>query len=231
MKKFEKLFPKQARDVRECTVLTNDIKAEFFALFDGRRHTTKSDMEFEAKKYFREHKFLGAVVALRAHGERLGRLHEWSAVEGLVFDALDLTYDKVASYRDKVTMGDMNALDELLDRLQDESIALVVWCFRNLNGGPPFKDISLDSLPCRLGLDKLDIDDYFPIEINVPTGLPVRRSTAFDGAYNEYWCPGGTTCPREECSGESGLPEVVAPGSKLHVNGLKFKHAKSPDTV
>ena len=105
----------------------------------------------------------------------------------------------------------------------------VVWCFRATNSVAPFRKISLTLLPCRLGLEKLDQNDYLPLEIHVPTDLLARKATAFDGAFQPYWSPGGLSCPRNECPGEPGLPEVVVPGKSTdHVNGLTYRHAKVP---
>ncbi len=228
MSTFETWFPQQAKNIHECTELTRNAKTNFVSEINGAGHATKSDMSAHAKRYFRNHKFLGNAVVLRNNGETLGRLHEWSKIEELT-SRLRLPSDKVASYKDNVRVGNMDRLEELLDLLQGEAMPPVVWCFREPNGDAPFRNVNLALLPCRLGLPKLDKNDYLPLEIDVPTDLPARKATAFDGAFQEYWSPGGLSCPRNECPGETGLPEVIVPGkSKDHVNGLTYRHAKVP---
>lgn len=228
MAKFEEWFPRQAANVQRCGELPQAAKERFFVEIDGAAHATRSDAEGHARSYFRSHKFLGGSTPLRGPGERLGRLHEWTAIEELA-SRFSISIDKLDSYRDSVRVGDMSLVEELLDLLGPEPMAPVVWCFRGSSADTPFRDVDSASLPCRLALPKLESDDYLPLEVLVPSGVVARKSTAFDGAFQEHWCPGGMSCPRVECSGEAGLPELVVPGKTASVpEGLTFQHARPP---
>jgi hypothetical protein len=223
---FEDWFPKQAANVRTCSELSKDDKSLFFNELDGVGHAAASDAERHARAYFHAHKFLGGTVSLRSSRERLGRLHEWTAVEWLASRA-SVPRDKLDSYRDSVRVGDMSIVDELLDLLGAQPMPPVVWCFRDSAADSPFRAVDAATLPCRLALDKLAKDDYLPLEIQMPSSAVARKSTAFDAAFQQHWCPGGTSCPRTECRDQNGLPEVVVAGRTATVpTGLTFADAR-----
>ena len=117
MSTFENWFPQQAKNIQECAELTRNAKTDFISEINGAGHATKSDMSAHAKRYFRNHKFLGNTVTLRNNDEALGRMQEWTKIEELT-SRLRLPSDKVASYKDNVRVGNMDKLEELLDLLQ-----------------------------------------------------------------------------------------------------------------
>lgn len=231
MSTFTIFFPKQAENIANCNQLPDAAKKAFFDESAGFKD--KTQIERHARDYFRAHKFLGNDVPMPGI-EVVGRLHDWTALERQLA-ALHVTSDKVAAYRDSVKAGELDAIGELLDCLEDEPMPPVVWCFRNGKAASAFSGTSLESLPCRLGLEKLSKDEYVPFDIVLRSDVTVKNASAFDAGMNTYWCPGGRTCPRAECSDKSGFEEVVMPGflpmPKLHAAGLTFADARQPHEV
>jgi hypothetical protein len=228
--RFEDWFPDQASNIRACSGLTTTAKNDFFDAIDSVDHASRSECEALARGLFHARKFMGDAVTL-GPTEILGRLHEWAALEELVSRAF-LIKDALDSYRDSVRIGDMGALQEMLDSLAALPLPPVVWCFRGSSDGSPFPGVPADALPCRLGLRKLDKGDYVPMEITPPVGLVARKATGFDAGLNKWWCAGGITCPRTPCIGETGFPEVIAPGKGTghgsHGVGLTFADTQAP---
>lgn len=182
-----------------------------------------------ANKYFQDHKLKGPAFE---EVERLGHLHEWTALKTYLIDhgPLEETGLDVDEYRISAATGDWNELEEMLECLKNVPInEYVVWGFK-AETEYPFVGASIKTLPCQLGLDQADPDDYFPIEIHIPEGAEVRETTAFDPDFgdHQYWRPGGWTHPRPECEDKTGQREAVMPGPQMPNGWISFAQAARP---
>ena len=229
MESFEIVFPVAARNIKKCEQLADDDKGIFFALIDGAGHATSRDMEEHAEDFFRANRMRGAVCAHRDGITRLGHLHQWSALlgdDGAMEVLRDAPFD-IRDYQDAVKTEDWMMLEEMLDYLEDVPINYVVWGFLS-NGKSPYNGIDLRTLPCRLGLEPVDPDAFFPIEIEVPADAQLNEATAFDAGFFVFWCPGGWTCPRPECPDADGFREVITLGANVPGGWVTFDHAAPP---
>lgn len=238
MSPFKRHFPTQSGNIERCTELTADSKKDFFDAMDKVGDDSTALME-TAKDYFRQRKFRGGTVNLDK-GTRLGRLHQITAIERDLAKAARGNVSPsetpaLKPYRDDFETGDSavkaNAVDEVLDLIRHLPFGPLVWIFSYEDSEKPFANSSLAELPCRLGLEHLEATLYFPVELLVPITAALKKPTAFDAGLDEFWCPGGRTCPRENCLDKSGFEEVVAQGydKVARPNGLTFGNAKAPD--
>jgi len=231
MQHFRDEFPQIADNILQCNQLSTDDKNAFFAEFDGASHASKKALKEHAERYFNSRKLKGSNFEHRASLRCLGHLHLWSALASDL-DLLEFLEDiplDLRDVRDSVSVGNWDKLEEMLECLEGVTLRYVVWGFYN-NDDLPFSGIDLKMLPCRLALESIDIEDYFPFEVTVPTDEPVHEATAFDAGLFDLWRPGGWTTPLASCSSEAPLREAVMPGEGLDGGWVQFDYATTPTT-
>jgi len=238
MSSFKSHFHKQAGNIERCTELKAKSKKDFF---DAMERVGDDSIALRAKagEYFRQRKFGGGKVNLGKEA-RLGRIHQWTAIADAFQKANGGNFNpgddpELKGPRQNFEAGDAaekaNVINDVLEFIPDLPFGPLVWAFLFADEDRPFVSRELAELPCRLGLEYLEASRYFPIELSIPVTADVRKPTAFDAGLDEYWCPGGRTCPRAECAGRTGFEEVVAQGydKTARPNGLTFSHAKAPN--
>ncbi len=229
MDAFDVKFPDVSNNIRDCTQLTKADKDQFFAAIDSATPTSINEMRDAAEKYFRANKLRGATFEDRDGLTRLGHLHGWSALrqDDAVMEVLNELPTDISRYKDAVKIEDWDKLKEMLEYLEDVPLMYVVWGFTG-NGNIPFEGVNLSDLPCRLALDPIEPDAYFPFEIQVPDNAEVKEATAFDAELNECWRPGGRTIPLPRCADKSGFREAVMPGAGMTGSWVTFRQANPP---
>ncbi len=223
---FTACFSDIAERVNECSQLGDIRRSDFFGVFDEpSRFSSCDDVEATVKTFFRSNKFLGTERS----DIRIGHLTRWSDLEWDVSRHFSGGVLNLGEYRTAALVGDQVKIAELLALIEELPIsAFVVWGF--LNGSEPFQSLDMSLLPCVLGLEILDPHEYLPVVIEVPHGESTFIPSAFDGAFNPYWCAGGKTCPRNECASEEGLEEVIVKGPRSDGGWAKFEHARPART-
>lgn len=241
---FETYFPKQTSNIKSCIQLSVRQKNEFFEAMKGLPNERET-IQRAAENYFREpgRKLCGELVDIPEKTGRLGRLHQWQRIEHLLdksrknADFTPTVSPSVTGLRGRFLTGDpamqKNVLEEILEYLRYANIPCpcIIWGFLFQDRDRPFSEENLMTLPCRLGLESIDHKEYLPFEIEISPGMEARKPTGFDAELDEYWCPGGMTRPRDECSDKDGLDEVVIGGFSENTapNGLKlWDVAKAP---
>jgi hypothetical protein len=220
---FETYLPTQARNIENCTQLTEAQKKDFFETMSHAVNDEKVVRNM-AEKYFREpgRKLCGKSVMLDTE-IHFGRVHEWRAIENLLRDCKKYNGDivpaeTVLGWKERFLTGapaiKRNVLEEVLETLQDFKAPspCIIWAFLFMEADRPFAKENLDELPCRLGLKSMMSNEYLPMELHTNMVTGAKAPTAFDAELYEYWCPGGRTCPRSECSGKNGFHEAVMGG-------------------
>ncbi|NOS89333.1 MAG: hypothetical protein HOP34_12510 [Methylococcaceae bacterium] len=129
MRKFERHFPKQAKNIDDCKQLDEETKAKFFKEIEGITSATdtaseKQTVKDKANEYFHNNQFTGQQLTLKK-SERLGRLQSWNGfinhIEPLlpprnkdIFDK-----DKLESIKRKVKHGDLSAAEEIFNLVEE----------------------------------------------------------------------------------------------------------------
>lgn len=228
MNPFEDCFPTQAWNIKKCTQLSKEQKNDFF---DGMAHTVndKEVVRKIAEEYFRDtdpktkkkRKLCGESIVLTDE-TRLGRMHEWKAIEDELrkckINGDIVPAEIVLGWKERFLTGDStikrNVLEEVMETLQElqAKSPYIIWAFLFKTKDGPFAKGNLDELPCRLGLKNAVSNEYLPMELKKGLVLEAKKPTAFDAELDKYWCPGGRTCPRSGCAGKQGFEEVVMRG-------------------
>lgn len=224
---FKKYFPTQAGNIQGCTELSSEKKKSFDShMGDLAPDATKQDVHAHAEGGFffkPENQLLGRVKRLR-RGERVGRLHLWLSVEAAAYSVIPR--EMFSRAKSRYIAGDTYVVTELAEQLENVPMRNpIVWGFVFSSTNVPWDD-ELPELPCRLGLENLELDAYVRLELDIPPGVKTRRPTAFDAGLNPFWRPGGDTFPREPCESKPGFPEIVAPSRLAHPNGIVFGDIK-----
>ena len=230
MVSFSTEFPNIAKNIQNCKQITKLGKDQFFEEIDSASHTTRENMREHAEDYFRANKLRGEIINDPKDLTRLGHLHQWTMLllNPDVMEALEDAPFDIRDYQDAVRIEDWDKLEELLECLEGIPINnYVMWGFLS-NDNLPFQGLEMENLPCRLALDSILPDVYFPFELQVPTDADVRETTAFDAGFFDRWCPGGWTCPRHECNDEDPLREAVVPGLGMPGGWVTFDLATRP---
>ena len=222
MNPFEDCFPAQALNIKKCTQLSDEQKKDFF---DAMSHADKDKEVVKdlAENYFRGsgRKLCGESVVLTDE-THLGRMHEWKAIEdelrkctinGNIAPAQNVLGWKKGFLTDDSTIK-RKMFEEVMEALQglQAEPPPIIWAFLFKAKDGPFAKENFDELPCRLGLEDVVSNEYLPMELKKSLVSEAKKPTAFDAELYEYLCPGGRTCPRDECSGKNGFEEVVMGG-------------------
>jgi len=229
-------FPIHFNHIESCTQLKAHQKDAFVDAC-ALAGPNKDDIRAAAEQYFRDNKMLGNPVDLPDDAS-LGRLHMWTALANLFAGSPDVTADRrgpLKDLQDRYSTGNpgvrARVIEEVLDRFADQSVAYIVWAFVFRRRQMPFSAAHMPKLPCRLGLEEIEHDCYFPLVFPEPS-CEIRCPTAFDPGMKllPYWRPGGKSWPREKCKSSTGFQEVLMPGSARTPwpDGLRFSDAKPP---
>lgn len=221
---FEKYCPIQAKNIGACGQLSKEKKMEFEAhmamLADDASETLVKSHAEEDFFFKAENQLLGQSKGLGT-GEKVGRLHPWSAMETAARAIVPREFFERS--RTRYFDGESEVVEELADSLDSVAMKPIVWGFVFSIASSAIKSSDLPLLPCRLGLDDLKPNTYLRLELKVPRGVEAKQPTGFDAGLNPYWRPGGATFPRDACRGKSGFPEVVLPGRTITCpNGLTY---------
>lgn len=231
MSRFEDHFPKQTQNIKDCVQLSDEQREDFFEAI-GQIDGEEREIRKEAYEYFRKsgRKLCGEIAKL-GRNKNVGRVHLWVQIEDLIEKSNKESGDYTPTQntkgpRERFSTGDSktkkNVHEEIIEFLNDIGAPspLIIWAFVFHESDRLFKEGIFKELPCRLGLENTDPDDYFPLQFGYSPKLGARVPTAFDAELYEYWCPGGFTCPRDGCLDKKGLEEVVICGAYLNLWGV-----------
>ena len=236
MTSFKHHFWKPAQNIKQCKQLKETQKRAFFAKC-ATAGSDKDDIRKVALDHFCANKLVGSRARL-PKGANLGRLHQWESLAKSIARSArggssPARVRPLKRFQERFIHGSAATrrlvVEELLAYLSGLSIAPVVWAFVQVKADRAFVGKSYDRLACRLGLEPIDGEAYFPMAFDIPI-CAIKNPTAFDAGLYEHWCAGGKTCPREACKKSTGFREVVMPGYAVGSapDGLRFSDATVP---
>ena len=231
---FKKEFPLAFDKIKSDLAITDEVKSVFFEYMKMFKGLDVDDLANYADDFFKQHKLKGKKVSLESN-EVLGRVIDKIRLQLLLRNT---GKDSIAwldnLLADNIDLSQEEILQDIRDYLGDiELNRFLLWAYRNEeNPSDPFFRIELKMLPCLLGLPSAEKPSaHYAWGIKLPVEVPVHLPTAFDPGIdylNNVWEPGGRTKPLTDLCGEqSGLLEVVIPGShtdKTLVNKITFEH-------